>query len=150
MESSIIQICQQIADIYKNKMQDAGYDPQGELMRFTWETEYKGNIFALYFVLPDYWYYAENGRKPGRFPPPDAILKWIQFKRLVPTSRNGKVPTTKQLVFLISRKIATEGTKGKPLLQQTIDEAYNGLVDRLAEALANELEKDIAKDIENI
>ena len=150
MESSIKQICQQIADIYKNKMQDAGYDPQGELMRFTWETEYKGNIFALYFVLPDYWYYAENGRKPGRFPPPDAILKWIQFKRLVPTSRNGKVPTTKQLVFLISRKIATEGTKGKPLLQQTIDEAYNGLVDRLAEALANELEKDIAKDIENI
>ena len=150
MESSIIQICQQIADIYKNKMQDAGYDPQGELMRFTWETEYKGNIFALYFVLPDYWYYAENGRKPGRFPPPDAILKWIQFKRLVPTSRNGKVPTTKQLVFLISRKIATEGTKGKPLLQQTIDEAYNGLVDRLAEALANELEKDIEKDIENI
>ncbi len=150
MESSIKQICQQIADIYKNKMQDAGYDPQGELMRFTWETEYKGNIFALYFVLPDYWYYAENGRKPGRFPPPDAILKWIQFKRLVPTSRNGKVPTTKQLVFLISRKIATEGTKGKPLLQQTIDEAYNGLVDRLAEALANELEKDIEKDIENI
>ena len=150
MESSIKQICQQIADIYKNKMQDAGYDPQGELMRFTWETEYKGNIFALYFVLPDYWYYAENGRKPGRFPPPDAILKWIQFKRLVPTSRNGKVPTTKQLVFLISRKIATEGTKGKPLLQQTIDEAYNGLVDRLAEAIANELEKEIEKDIENI
>lgn len=150
MESSIKQICQQIADIYKNKMQDAGYDPQGELMRFTWETEYKGNIFALYFVLPDYWYYAENGRKPGRFPPPDAILKWIQFKRLVPTSRNGKVPTTKQLVFLISRKIATEGTKGKPLLQQTIDEAYNGLVDRLAEALANELEKEIENDIENI
>ena len=131
-------------------MQDAGYDPQGELMRFTWETEYKGNIFALYFVLPDYWYYAENGRKPGRFPPPDAILKWIQFKRLVPTSRNGKVPTTKQLVFLISRKIATEGTKGKPLLQQTIDEAYNGLVDRLAEAIANELEKEIENDIENI
>lgn len=150
MESTIKDICQQIADIYKNKMQDAGYDPQGELMRFTWETEYKGNIFALYFVLPDYWYYAENGRKPGRFPPPDAILKWIQFKRLVPTSRNGKVPTTKQLVFLISRKIATEGTKGKPLLQQTIDEAYNGLVDRLAEAIANELEKDIAKDIEQI
>ena len=150
MESSIKQICQQIADIYKNKMQDAGYDPQGELMRFTWETEYKGNIFALYFVLPDYWYYAENGRKPGRFPPPDAILKWIQFKRLVPTSRNVKVPTTKQLVFLISRKIATEGTKGKPLLQQTIDEAYNGLVDRLAEALANELEKEIENDIENI
>ena len=150
MESSIKDICQQIADIYKNKMQDAGYDPQGALMRFTWETEYKGNIFALYFVLPEYWYYAENGRKPGRFPPPDAILKWIQFKRLVPTSRNGKVPTTKQLVFLISRKIATEGTKGKPLLQQTIDETYNGLVDRLAEAIANELEKDIAKDIEQI
>jgi len=67
--------------------------------------------------LPDYWQWAENGRKPGGFPPPNAILKWVQFKRLVPDSRNGKVPDTKQLVYMISRKIALKGTQGKHLLQ---------------------------------
>lgn len=146
--TEIKDICQQIADVYKKKMQDAGYNPQGELMRLTWETEFNGSIFALYFNLPDYWQYAEYGRGPGRFPPPDAILKWIQFKRLVPSSRGGKVPTTQQLVYLISRKIARQGTKGKPFLQETIDDTYNTLVDQLVEVITNELEKEIEKEIE--
>lgn len=149
--TDIKNICQQIADVYKNKMQKAGYDPKGELMNFKWVTEFGGNMFSLYFVLPDYWYYAENGRKPGGFPPPDAILKWIQFKRLVPTSHSGKIPSTSQLVYLISRKIALQGTQGKHLLQETIDETYNTLVDRLVEAITNQLEKEIEKEInENI
>ncbi len=143
-------ICQQIADIYKNKMQQAGYDQQGELMNFTWVTEYNGTMFALYFNLPDYWEFAENGRKSGKFPPPDAILKWIQFKRIVPSSHSGKIPTTNQLVYLISRKIAQKGTQGKHLLQQTIDETYDTLVDQLVEAIADKIENELEKDIEEI
>ena len=148
--NDIKSICQQIADVYKNKMQQAGYDKQGELMNFKWETEYNGYMFTLYFNLPDYWQYAEYGRRPGKFPPPDAILKWIQFKRLVPTSRGGKVPTTKQLVYLISRKIALEGTQGKHLLQQTVNETYNTLVDQLVEAITEQLDKEIEKEIDKI
>lgn len=147
--TEIKNICQQIADVYKEKMDKAGYNPQDELMNFTWTTEYKGNLFSLYFNLPDYWQWAENGRKPGGFPPPNAILKWVQFKRLVPDSRNGKVPDTKQLVYMISRKIALKGTQGKHLLQQTIDETYNTLVDKLVDAIQTTLDKEIEKDIEN-
>lgn len=143
-------ICQQIADVYKNKMQNAHYDSNGELMNFTWVTEMNGTMFELYFVLPDYWIYAEEGRRPGKFPPPSAILKWIQFKRLVPKSYNGKVPTTSQLVYLISRKIAEKGTKGKHLLQETIDDTYDTLVDQLVNAITKEMEKEIEKDIENV
>ena len=105
-------------------MSNAGYDPNGELMKFNWVAEYNGNLFELHFNLPDYWQYAENGRRPGKFPPPDAILKWIQVKRLLPRpGRDGKLPSTNQLVYLISRKIALQGTTGKHLLQQTIDGA---------------------------
>lgn len=151
LESTDIKtICQQIADVYKNKMAEADYDKSGELYNFKWVTEYNGNLFALYFELPEYWYYAENGRRPGKFPPPDAILKWVQFKRLVPSATNGKVPSTNQLVYLISRKIAEKGTEGKHLLQQTIDETYNTLVDQLVDAIANILENELEKDIEQI
>ena len=149
--TEIRNICQQIAQVYRDKMSNAGYDSNGELMKFTWVTEYNGNLFELYFNLPDYFTFAENGRKPGGFPPPNAILKWIQFKRLVPRpGRDGKIPSTNQLVYMISRKIALHGTEGKHLLQQTIDETYDTLVDRLVEAIADKIENELEKDIEQI
>lgn len=150
-KTEIRNICEQIAQVYRDKMINAGYDPNSELMRFTWVAEYNGNLFGLYFNLPDYYIFAENGRKPGKFPPPDAILKWIQVKRLIPRpGRDGKIPSTNQLVYLISRKIALHGTEGKHLLQQTIDETYDNLVDRLVEAIADKIENEIEKDTEEI
>ena len=148
---AIRDVCDQICNVYRKKMADAGYNKQGELYNFKEVIEYNGNLFTLSIIVPDYFQYAEYGRKPGGFPPPDAILKWIQFKRLVPTSHSGKIPTTNQLVYLISRKIALQGTQGKHLLQETIDETYNTLVDRLVEAITNQLEKEIENEIdENI
>ena len=148
--TEIRNICEQIAQVYRDKMSNAGYDSNGELMKFTWVTEYNGNLFQLYFNLPDYWQYAEYGRRPGKFPPPNEILKWIQFKRIVPSSHSGKIPTTSQLVYLISRKIALKGTQGKHLLQQTIDATYDNLVDRLVEVIADKIENELEKDIEEI
>ena len=55
-------------------MSNAGYDQNGELMKFTWVTEYNGNLFELYFNLPDYFPFAENGRRPGKMPPVNKIL----------------------------------------------------------------------------
>ena len=148
--TEIRNICEQIAQVYRDKMMNAGYDPNGELMKFTWVTEYNGNLFQLFFNLPDYWQYAEYGRRPGKFPPPNEILKWIQVKRIVPSSHSGKIPTTSQLVYLISRKIALKGTQGKHLLQQTIDATYDTLVDRLVEVNADNTENELEKDIKEI
>lgn len=133
-------------------MSNAGYDSNGELMKFTWVTEYNGNLFELYFNLPDYFPFAENGRRPGKFPPPDAILKWIQFKRLVPRpGRDGKVPSTNQLVYLISRKIATNGTQGQHLFEKTLnDPNLDKLADNLVELITAQFEKEIEKEIQNI
>lgn len=133
-------------------MDAADYNKQGELYNFKWTTEYNGNLFELSFLLPYYWYYAENGRRPGKFPPPDAILKWVQFKRLVPRpGRDGKVPSTNQLVYLISRKIATKGTEGKHLFEKTLDDPnLDKLVDNLVELITEQFEKEIEKEIQNI
>ena len=150
--TEIRNICEQIAQVYRDKMRNADYDPNGELMKFNWVTEYNGYLFELYFNLPDYWWYAENGRRPGKFPPPDAILKWIQFKRLVPRpGRDGKVPSTNQLVYLISRKIALHGTEGKHLFEKTLDDPnLDKLADNLVELITEQFEKEIEKEIQNI
>ena len=148
----VTEICNQIADIYRKKMDAADYNKQGELYNFKWTTEWKDNLFEVYFELPPYFYFAENGRRPGKFPPPDAILKWVQFKRLVPRpGRDGKVPSTNQLVYLISRKIATKGTEGKHLFEKTLDDPnLDNIADKLVELITAELEKEIEKYIESL
>ena len=145
---SIRDICEQICDVYRKNMYDAGYDTNGELYNFEEVIEYQGNLFTLSILVPQYWYYAENGRRPGKFPPPDAIMKWIQFKKIIPRT-SGRLISTKQLCYLISRKIALKGTQGKHLLQKTIDDTYNTLVDDLVNVLTNELEKEIEQEYEN-
>lgn len=151
--------CQQIADIYYNKMKDAEYNPEGDLMRFKWVTELKGNVFELDFVLPSYWEYAEYGSRgtltglPDRKgPPPIApILKWIKFKQLVPRPSNEKVPTTKQMAYAIRQNIYKYGTQGKHLLQQTIDSPdMDNLIDKLSDAIADKLLEKIEKQLEEI
>ena len=148
----VTEVCNQIADIYRKKMDAAGYNKQGELYNFKWTTEWKDNLFEVYFDLPQYFPFAENGRRPGKFPPPDAILKWVQFKRLVPRpGRDGKVPSTNQLVYLISRKIATKGTQGKHLFEKTLDDpSLDNLADKLVELITAEFEKEIEKYIETL
>ena len=148
----VTEVCNQIADIYRKKMDAAGYNKQGELYNFKWTTEWKDNLFEVYFDLPSYFPFAENGRRPGKFPPPDAILKWVQFKRLVPRpGRDGKVPSTNQLVYLISRKIATKGTEGKHLFEKTLDDQnLDNLADNLVELITTEFEKEIEKYIETL
>ena len=150
--TEIRNICEQIAQVYRDKMRNAGYDPNGELMNFTWVTEYKDNLFEVYFDLPQYFHFAEYGRRPGKFPPPDVILKWVQFKRIVPRpGRDGKVPSTNQLVYLISRKIATKGTEGKHLFEKTLDDQnLDNLANKLVELITTEFEKEIEKYIETL
>ena len=147
----IPEICNQIADIYRKKMDQAGYDKNGELYNFKWTTEWKDNLFEVSFDLPLYFHFAENGRRPGKMPPVNKILQWIEFKHLVPRSNNGRVPTTKQLAFAISKHIALHGTEGKHLFEKTLDDQnLDNLADKLVELITAELEKEIEKYIETL
>ena len=147
----ISEVCNQIADIYRKKMDAAGYDKNGELYNFKWTTEWKDNLFEVYFELPSYFPFAEYGRRPGKMPPVNKILQWIEFKHLVPRSNNGRVPTTKQLAFAISKHIALHGTEGKHLFEKTLDDPnLDNLADKLVELITAEFEKEIEKYIETL
>lgn len=108
--------------------------------------EYDGRYFCVYFEIQDYWKYVENGTRP-HWPPIDAIEQWIRVKRLVPKAVGGKVPTTRQLAFLISRKISKVGTEGTKALQESIngDEA---LIDQMVDFITDQMDKEIDKELE--
>lgn len=102
------------------------------------------NVFEVKLELADYWKYVENGRKAGKWPPISAIEKWIEIKPVLPRPMdNGKLPTTQQLAFLISRKIGLEGITPRPLLQKSVDNIWNVFEEYIAEAFAKDLEKEI-------
>lgn len=104
--------------------------------------------YQIVFDLADYWYYVENGRRPGKRPPISAIEKWIADKGIAPHPRaNGSIPSTKQLAFAISTKIAREGTQyyqmgGTQVLHDAINNqspVLDAIVDRIGVLLDKEI-----------
>lgn len=101
--------------------------------------------FRVEMELNEYWKYVENDTKP-HFPPPSAILKWVQIKPVIPRPfDNGKIPTPQQLAFLIGRKIAREGTEGSHDYEKTFEGVYAWYEEKIAEALAKDMTKVIKR-----
>lgn len=111
--------------------------------------KFDGKYLTVSIQLEDYWKWVENGRKAGKFPPVDAIKKWITIKPVIPRGKNGKVPTENQLSYLIGRKIAREGTRANPFLEPTIRDFK--LVDKIYAAvnsmLTNEINKAVSEEL---
>lgn len=108
--------------------------------------KYDGKYLTVSIRLNEYWRYIENGTKP-HFPPIDAIKKWISVKPVLPRPlKNGKLPTTNQLAYLIGRKIAKKGTLPQPFLKPTLTDF--DLVGKVYNEVVNLINKQIIEEIE--
>lgn len=109
----------------------------GDLLnRVECHVEMEGNAYLVQLDLKKYWRYVEMDTAP-HWPPPDAILKWIMIKPVIPRPmKNGKLPTPQQLAYLIGRKIAVFGTEGKPDLTDSVEEMNRRYQEKITAALA--------------
>lgn len=98
-----------------------------------WKIE--GGSIQVIIDGPESLQYIENGRGPGKFPPPTAIEDWIVRKNILPREQNGHLPTIKQLSFLIGRKIAEQGVEGKHHISETTEEIYIYYKERIVECI---------------
>ena len=97
--------------------------------------------YTIYVKMKDYWYFVENGRKAGKWPPIQNILDWITVKPVLPRpNAKGKLPTPQQLAFLIARKIGEEGTEGTQDLRKATDTIWDNFEDRLYEAIDEDVD----------
>lgn len=104
--------------------------------------ESDNRFLEVQLELESYYWYVENGRKAGKFPPIQAIEEWIKVKPVLPyVDKNGKLPTLNQLTYLIGRKIKEDGIEGKHVLQKSVDDIYREIEKRLVEALSKDLHK---------
>ena len=97
------------------------------------------------FELEEYWRFVERGRKAGSKQPPIApIEKWIKIKPIVPRPRNGKIPSTKQMAFAISKSIGKNGIKGKYPLSNTLKSTnVTNIVDQIKSTIIEKINIEI-------
>ena len=138
-----------IENEYKEKLTEEGRKATGTLINSISTTIKQGaSEYTVTMYVADYFKYIEEGRKAGKFPPQEAILKWIRVKPILPRpDNNGKLPTEKQLAFLISRAIAQNGTiknkgyQGDKSLEKTTQEVNAHFIPLLKEALQRDFDE---------
>lgn len=134
---------QELVNLYKNKLATNNVNASGDLSNSVkYLLKNKNNIYEIDLELADYWKYVENGRKAGKFPPISKIENWVKVKPILPTAYQGKLPTEKQLAYLIARKIARKGIQPRPLLADSIEELNRIYFDKIEEALSIDFGKE--------
>lgn len=146
----------ELADLYRQEIQNADAKASGQLYNFQYRIEYQNDVFKVLFSLPDYWYWLEYGRNPtqksegGKLY--QAIRQWIDQKGLVP--KDGK--SRDSLAWAITKTIHREGYfkpnhHGKHLLQNALDKAKStGVIDRLMGSVTDDYNQQIRVDLSDL
>lgn len=138
INQQIQELVYSIADIYRRNLGPS--NATGNLSNFQTIIEVNDTTFSVIFELEDYWKYVEYGRRPGKRPPINVIEEWIRVKPVIPNAINGQIPDTKQLAYLIARKIGRDGTPAKkPLTNTMYSEDVNIIINALKRNLTNQI-----------
>lgn len=140
-----------VIQLTQDNLQQNGNIATGNLLQMEKVIEVGDDWFKVYLSLQDYWKYIEEGRGAGKFPPPDAIRNWIEVKNITPEpDANGRTPSVDQLTFLISRKIAEEGTEAHPFLEPAKQEALQRFEQSIEYAIEEDVKVFIEENVEEL
>lgn len=110
-----------------------------------WETDFEDGQPNLVVELEDYWYFVDQGRRPGRYPPLNVIKQWAQIK---PTERyrdsKGRFISNDARAFLMARSIAKYGYGGNSFFDKGLDNIIPTITDDngpLADAIVAYVER---------
>ena len=135
-----------IRERYKDVLANNGHIASHDLVNsIKTEVVVGEQAYEVTMTLADYWKYVEYDTRP-HFPPPDALQRWIEIKPVIPRpGKNGRIPTPKQLAFLIGRHINTFGTTGTHDLQKTKDDIFAWYQEKITAALGRDMANYIRK-----
>lgn len=143
-EQAIARWAEAFRERYHDNNVQAGYDPSRPLQTsIRFKVYNNSGNFEIDFEMPEYWWYAEHGRGPGKMPPKGSLLQWMQFKQILPspmTLSSGKtvLPSMDSLEFLIRRKIGKFGTEGQHTWELTEQQMQAQLIKDVKEALTKD------------
>ena len=131
------EFAQELRNRYQDNLIRDNKIASGNLLNsIDYKVQYDDRAIWVELHLEDYYKWVENGRGPGKFPPPDKIMEWIRIKPVIPDDRGGKLPTEQQLAYLIGKKIAEEGIEPGNQLHNAMDDIYSQFEEKIDEAIA--------------
>lgn len=136
-----------VLNAYQDRLIHGGKIATGDLLNTAdFRITAEGGSLLVQLDLASYWKWVERGRAPGgKFPPPPAIIGWIQAKPVLPKpDARGKLPTVRSLAYLIGRKIAKEGIKPTHALASAVEGQTALWEERISEALAEDFTEGLA------
>lgn len=140
-----------LVEKYRQGLTDRDHIATGNLYRsVSSEVTLNGQSFIVEFRMPEYGEYLEQGTNP-HFPPLNAIENWIRVKRIVPRpDSQGRLPTEKQLAYLIGRKIDERGTKGTHIWEKANQLTYNEWNKLIDEAITLDLNENLEEILQTL
>lgn len=113
---------QAVRNLYQDNLIRNDRIATGDLLNsIEYQVQFNGVAYEVQLKLEEYWKYVEEDTKP-HWPPVNKILEWISAKPVIPKPDDrGKIPTPKQLAYLIGRKISRVGTEGSHDLKDAIE-----------------------------
>lgn len=152
VKATLEEYAQEVRNLYQDKLIRNDRIATGDLLNSVeYQVTNNGVEYEVQLTLQDYWKYVEYGllgdrnktspyNNPGWKAYP-FILEWIKVKPVLPRPfDNGKLPTQKQLAFLITRSIKEHGTTPGNELHEAIEEVNARYRDKLIIALRSDFE----------
>ena len=132
---------EEVRNLYQDNLIRADKIATGALLNSVeFSVEQYGRRFDVVLTLADYWKWVEDGRKPGKMPPPSAILKWVLAKPVIPKpNENGRIPTPQSLSWAIAKSIEKKGISPTPALKQASDATFAEMEQAIADAFAKDV-----------
>ena len=105
-----------------------GKDATGELIRsLSYDVTYKANEWTLEILYAEHGVYVDKGRKPGSFPPVNAIKAWCRTRGI---NQNAAFPIAKNIA-----KFGIKPTNFSVIIDKGFKEADSILEEELFDKL---------------
>lgn len=150
LQQELTTIADELVSEYRTRLLERSFIKTGFLADSIHQNIFSGDdIHQIKLSLFSYWKYVERGRGPGKQPPLDAIDKWVQLSDMANVAAEEGM-TTRQLAFLIARKIGREGTEGKHIFYMIFESHLDDWVSRIRTAVMQDVGNDVVATIKTL
>ena len=150
IQSILYQVAYDVAIDYQTELRNLGVSATGTLANVDFEVTIGENSYGISLILQDYWKNVEYGRRPGKFPNITKLQEWIQVRQILPRPMaNGKLPTEKQLTFMIGNSIKENGIQPKPALTNVLKK-NDTYLNKIKEVVGKSLDKEIKQMLKEL
>jgi hypothetical protein len=121
----------------------SGIKENSELIKsIRWNETEDDSIMTL--IANDYFIYADEGRRKGKMPPVEPLIKWIKKNNI-----NTKGLSINEMAFMIANAIKRNGVMGKFFSGEIIESTTDIVAEELANTMAENICEAIVQAIEN-